>query len=432
MPRFFGKKGPRGGSRAGAKARPKRKSAPRRKLGAVASYMTAKNVGTVARVGYGLYEQWNAQKTKDKRKAKSAFVSRLNQTDGITTAPAVKIGVPRKISFAEKVSKSQRPPLLFKRNYGFSAECISGRKGWFSMEVNVMNDNDLQKDITTYKSQQFSDTTSIDAQITQQAPTDNARFYVDYHSEKIQMMNSSSNSITGKVHLIAHRRDNDNSFSSVGIPITPINLMMYYASATTNSNLSVSAGGAGNTESTVGNGWLFSATAGNTNYGGVFNMPGSSINTSGFTASTDPELSLSSNIIKDRMGFWFRKVSTSDFSLKPGQQFNASYIFNDLPKIFREEQVEYVHLAGVSYSIVVEFKAGVVGSSVAISGNNIISTGDAQLSVIRESKRIVGVENYLRPKMLLQTPPLASIAIEAQVIINADTGVGLIGTIVDA
>jgi len=385
----------------------------------------------------GLATAYVAKKVYDRRtkaykvakgKAKRAFDTRLSQTDGITTVKPVLIGKPRKISFQEKVAKSLRPPIMFKRNYGFSAECISGRKGWFSMEINSMNDNDLQKDITTYKANQWTDTATGDFSPAAQAPTDNARFYVDYHSEKIQMVNSSSNTVTGKIHLIAHRRDNDNNFSSVNIPITPINLMMYYTTATTNSNFVAGLGA----ENTVTNGWAFSNAVGVSNYGGVYNMPGSSINASGYTAATDPELSLRNHIIKDRMDFWFKDVGTSDFSLKPGQQFNCSYLFNDLPIIFREEQVEYVHLAGTSYSLIVEFKAGIVGDSTVSTGNNVITTGDGQLSVIRESTRILGVETYLRPKMLLQTAPLVNLAIEKQVIINADTGVALSGGIIDA
>jgi len=73
-----------------------------------------------------------------------------------------------------------------------------------------------------------------------------------------------------------------------------------------------------------------------------------------------------------------------------------------------------------------------VGSAVATTGNNIISTGTGQLSVIRESQRVLGLKNYLRPKITLQTAPLATIATADQVIINADTGVQLSGAQVDA
>jgi len=294
------------------------------------------------------------------------------------------------------------------------------------MEINRMSNNDLNDDITTYRQQMFTDTATSDLLIGTSSAHDNSRFYIDYHSEKIQLMNSSSNSVIGKIHLVAHRRDNDNVFAATTTPITPINMMAYYS---TNSLPALTAGSGA--ESTVGNGWAFNTTAGTTNYAGVYNMPGSSINSSGNTLATDPELNLFSPHIKDKMAFWFRIVNSKDFSLKPGQQFNTSYIFNDLPKIFREEQQEYVHLSGVSYSLVVEFKSGMVGSAVATTGNNVISTGDAQISVIRENKRIIGQENTLRSKTVLQTAPLASIAIESQVIINADTGIALTGTIVD-
>jgi len=362
------------------------------------------------------------------RKARSNFKSRVSQSDNITTAKAIVIGKPRTVSFQEKISRAIREPLLFKRNYAFSAECVSGRKGWFSMEINRMTSVDLQNDITAYKGEYFTNTGNPEGQVPLNASTDSARFYVDYHSEKFQMVNNSSNSIIGKIHLFAHKRDNSNSYSTDNVPVSPINLMMYYSTSTTNTAIVPGAGA----EGAAGNGWAFGTAAGNTNYTGNFHMPGSSINSGGFTASTDPELSPMSYNIADRMGYWFRKVSTSEFSLKPGQQFNSSILFHDLPKIFREEQIQYVHLAGISYCVCVEFRGGIVGSSEAVAGNNVISTGDCQLSVIRESKRIIGVENTLKTKVFLQTAPLATIAIANQVIINSDTGIGLSGAVIDA
>jgi len=417
MPRFF-KKGKKSAPKKAYRA-PRR--APRRRLqptlGAIAATAT---VAAVKRV----YKR----KQIANKKATNAFKNRVTQSENILTAPAVSIGKPRTISFQEKVSRAVRPPLLFKRNFAFSAECVSGRKGWFSMEINRMTSVDLQPDITTYKAEYFTNTFTPDTQVNANSSTDSARFYVDYHSEKIQMVNSSSNSITGKVHLFAHKRDNSNSYGPDAVPISPINLMMLYSTSTTNSSSTPGAGA----EGVAGNGWAFGTSPGNTNVTGNYNMPGSSINSGGFTASTDPELSPSSANVADRMGYWFRKVSTTDFSLKPGQQFNSTFLFNDLPKIFREEQLSYVHLAGISYTAVVEFKGGIVGDSTAVTGNNIISTGDCQLSVIRESKRIIGCENTLKTKIYLQTAPLATIAIANQVIINSDTGVGLSGTVIDA
>ncbi len=229
------------------------------------------------------------------------------------TSKAVVIGKQRPQTFAEKVSAVDRPPLVFKRNYQFSAECASGRKGWFSMNVNQMLADDLQTDITGYKSTMYTDTVTGDATVAGNAFSDNARFYIDSHKEFIRMVNSPSNSITGKIHLFVHKRDTDTSYDSA--PINPINLMMYYS---TNSRSLLTAGGGG--EDVVGRGFAFNTTAGVTNYSGAYNMPGSSINAAGVCASTDPTLSPMSPQIRDRVGFWFRKISTSEYSLKPGQQ----------------------------------------------------------------------------------------------------------------
>jgi len=385
-------------------------------------------VAKAVKKGYDKRKKAYATKVELKAKqARGTRMSRIQESDNITTLTPVRIGTPRTISFQEKVSRTIREPLIFKRNYGFSAESVSGRKGWFAMEVNRMTNVDLQLDITNYKGEYFTSTVTQDTNVPGVAPTDNARFYVDYHSEKIQMVNSSSNGLTGKIHLYSHKRDNENAYSTDLVPVSPINLMMYYSTASTNTSALPGAG----LEGVAGNGWAFNAVAGNVNYLGNYNMPGSSINASGFTASTDPELNPHFATVKDRMDYWFTKVSTKEFSLKPGQQINSSFIFNDLPKIFREEQIQYVNLAGITYHIVVEFKAGIVGDNTSVSGDGKVSIGNSQLSVIRESKRIIGLETTLKAKVYLQTAPLDTIALANQVVINQDTGVAQVGTVQD-
>jgi len=354
-------------------------------------------------------------------RARYATAQNLQVSDNITTAKPVEIGKQRTIGFAEKVARVERPPLIFKRQFAFSAECVSGRKGWFSMEINSFNNNDVLTDITSYKTQYTTDTNVSNSQVLGNSVQDFSQFYIDNLREKIQMINSSSNSITGKIHLFAHKRDNDNTYQGA-TPITPINMMLL--SSTNALPLNVVG-----QETTIGNGWAFGITAGNTNYNGVYNMPGSSINSNGFTASTDLLLSPSSPHVKERFDFWFKKVSSSSFNLKPGQQFNSSYVFNDLPVIHRD-QVEFVHVAGTSYSLVVEFQAGIVGDSTALS--SAISTGTGQLSVIREYTRMLGLKNPNKSKIVMVTAPLVTIADATQQIINADTGVLDIGVDTDA
>lgn len=405
MPRFYKKKVARAPKRA---YKPR---APRRRLGvgttAVALYPSAVKV---ARAGYSVYKGYKkAQYAKRRQQVDTTLLA----SDNITTMKATIIGKPRKPTFDEKVSRVERPPILFKRNYQFSAEVSSGRKGWFSFEFNINNTNDLGTDLTTYKTNQYTDNAS---DVTIGATTNNgdsAKFYVDYLSEKIQFMNSGTASLIGKVHLFCHKRDNDNNYSNA--PITPINLMMFY------STMRVTNGVANpNLENTVGNGWKFDTTTAQLNYTSIYNMPGSSINTSGVTALTDLTLSPSSPHIAESLGFWFRKVDTFPFNLKPGQQFNKSYIFNDLADIMRE-QLDLPHLAGISYSCVVEFQGQMGGSGVVTSGDGVISTVPAQLSIMRESKRIIGIKNKLKSKVLLQTAPPSVISSGAERVINADT-----------
>jgi len=406
----------------------KKKVKGRRRLQPAASTVAAAlGAGKVIKRAYNNYK---ARQTKAANAralaARTNFRNRLEGSDNITTAKAVIIGTQRPIGFQEKVSRTIRPPLLFKRNYGFSAESTSGRKAMFSMDINTVNNTDLQVDLTTYKNSFYTDTTFASGVQQANSAGDGTRFYVDKHTEKIQMVNSSTNSLTGKIHLIAHRRDVAGSYD--GALLNPVNMLMYYSTVTPASQVADIGG-----SQTVGNGWVF--TNGGTatvNYNASHQMPGSSLNSAGACAFMDPMLSFSSSHVKQGWNYWFRKVSTSDFSLKPGQQFNSSFIFNDLPVFTREEQISYTHLAGISYSVVVEFQSGIVGDATVTTGDNVVSIGTAQLSVIRESTRMLGVKNTLRSKILLQTAPLATIAINQQVIINSDSGDAQVSQFVDA
>jgi len=395
------------------------KKAPRRRLQPAVAVLGAGLA--LAKKGYTKYSAYKARKTKAQNvRARFSLQTRLAQSDNIITAKPVIIGKAHKPSFQEKVASTIRPPLTFKRNYQFSAECGSGRKGFFAMNINTMDSNDLLTDITTYKSALTTDTATGDGQIAGNGLNDNAQFYVESHREVIKMVNSSSNTVIGKIHLFQHKRDTDSAYDGAGI--NPINLMMYYCANSTSSNVTPVGGTTG---------FAFTNTAGSsTGYQTVFNMPGSSLNVSQTQcASTDTTLTPMSNFIADRMSFWFKKLSTIDFNLKPGQQVNSSYILNlDNNKIHRELQ-KFVHLAKISYSLVVEFQAGIVGDSTVA---NSVSTGTGQLSVIRENQRILGLENKLRRKIMLQTAQLTDIANANQQIINSDTGVIDTGVDLDA
>jgi len=246
----------------------KAKGQGRRRLQPVAAAAAALGAGRVIKRAYNSYQ---ARKTRAKNSASRAFVSRLTQSDNIMTAKAVVIGRQRPISFQEKVSRSVRPPLLFKRNFAFSAECVSGRKAMFSLDMNVMTNNDLQLDILNYKQSMHTDTATANVTISSSTAGDLARFYVDKLTEKIQMVNSSSNSITGKIHLFAYKRDSGTTYDTSGVIFDPINMLMYYS---TQEHSTVASGlGA---EQSIGKCWTFQNGGGNNGitWAGQHNTPG--------------------------------------------------------------------------------------------------------------------------------------------------------------
>ena len=397
------------------KSKPKRTSIRRRLQPSIGGAI----IGAAVAGGKRMYNRRVNAKNYAQRQAKSSLINNLQNTDNIVKAKAVVIGTPKKDSFQEKISKAIRAPLLFKRQFGFNAESsVSGRKAMFSMGINLMNSGDLQQDISTYKNSYTTDTAAIDDQISPNAESDGAYYYVESHREKIRMINSSTLPLTGKVYLFAHKRDTGNTYGNSGAIIDPVNMLMYYSAS---APIPVVADVGGGT--IVGRGFEFNNTAPDvTNYAVSHASPGASSNSSGVCAIMDPSLSFTSQHVKDGINFWFRKVSSQDLSLKPGQEINLSYVFNDLPNVNREEQAQYVHIAGVTYHVVVEFQGGVVGDSTPTTGDGIVTIGCTQLSVYRESTRRIGLKNTLRSKILLQSIPIANVSAATQVTINPDSG----------
>lgn len=410
---FKGKKSGRRPRKSGAQGR--------RKL--VKTYVPFQPVRNVAR---GVYhgarraKQWaTGRRAMTPYLAKQNFNNRLS-ADNVVNAPAFKIGKPKKLTFAEKVSRLTNPPVIHKRQYAFSAECDSGRKGWFGIPINKLNSSgsgttgDLYDDIMNNWQRLTTDTGTQDPTINNGAQY-NGAYYIDYLSERLRMVNSSSNSVKGKLTLYAYKRDCDSTFTNVNVPMTPINLMMQGSVG----NLTVYGAGQ---EATVGNGWNFNTTTPGYDYDANYDMPGSVLNSGGATAQTDPELTIMSSHIKHFTGYYFRQVNQISFSLKPGQQIEHYSIFNDLPCIQRASQ-DMTYLRGVSFYLVVEFEAGIVGDATVTTGNNVISTGSGQLSCIVEEKRIISHKGRKGYKVVMPTNPLAGIALAAQYTINPDTGV---------
>lgn len=428
MPRKFGRKP------LGRKPRKvsKASSGGRRLTKTFKPFQPVRNVGRGIARGYRKAKVWaTGRRPITKALAQRNFNQRLLSSDNIITAPAFKIGIPRKVSFEEKVSKITHPPVIYKRQYAWSAEGISGRKTMFQIPINCLlpgvSGGTLYDDVMTNASARMSTNTStVDPTIifnndhrTQQS------YYVDYYSGKLKMSNSSSNSLTGKISLVGYKRDCKASFTNTTTPCTPVNMLAF--SQTANANTNYVSG----TEATVGNGLMFNDTTQSSDYDANYMMPGSSINFNGVCLAVDPDLHLLSPQIKDFTGYYFNILSQYKFSLKPGQQFNISTIINDLPTIKRQG-IDMTYLRGVSNFLVIEFEGQIVGDATVTTGDNVITTGSSQLSCIYEEKRIVGVHGKLRSQIYMGTAPLAVLSKSVQYTINADTGVADTGVDDDA
>lgn len=350
--------------------------------------------------------------------------------DNISTLPAFKCGRKKPITFSEKVERLANPPVIYKRNYQFSVECDSGKKAYFGYPINDLNSSysgtavGMYEDLINQASRLTTDTGTQDPTISTGGQINN-RFYVDYYSNKLQMVNSSSNAVNGKVTLYKYNRDTDIYFTNVTTPMTPINLMGLFS---TNNLVSLNSG----QEGTVGNGWKFDGSTTKSNYNANYTLPGSVLNSGGVCLHTDMDLQPMSRHIKNHMSHFFTTVASNSFTLKPGQQINQHTIMNDLPDIQRYA-MDMTYIRGTSYYLVVEFSGGIVGDGTVSSGDGVISTGSVQLSCIMEEKRIVGLRGRNSGgKVVLITSPLTTIAKGAQYTINPDTGVADIGQDEDA
>lgn len=374
----------------------------------------------VAKQGYNKYQQYKMGVRKAQRaiynKSKATAQARIEASDNITTLKAFSIGRPKKLSFSEKVDRINNPPLIYKRQYSWSAECSSGRKGWFQIPINHLDPNyisgSLYDDTINAYNRGTTNTTAVDPTILGPGQVTNQRTYVEYLSQYLRMVNSGTNALTGTINLVGYCRDADFNFANQSVSTTPINMMML----TSTNNLTVNNP---SNEATVGNGWAFDAATSGVNYTANYVMPGSSVNVGGATCQTDPQLSLFSTHIKPVMSHYFKLIEKTNFSLKPGQQVNQFLKINDSP-IIKRETLDYCYLKGISFFLVIEFEAGIVGSNVA---NNLISTGSGQLSCIMEEKRLIGIAGRLKSKIVMPTAPLAGIALANQVVINPDTGI---------
>lgn len=356
-------------------------------------------------------------------KTKQRTAARIENSDNIITVPAFKHGVAKKLSFTEKVQRISNPPVIFKRNYQWSAECNSGRKGFFGIEINDLRSSKaggggLYEDIMTSAIRRLSTDTSTQdpTVIANSVFSTQQKCYVDYYSSKLNIVNSGSNSVVGKIRLYSYRRDCEALFTNVSVPMTPINLAMF--ASQNGGNVTIDGG----SEGTLGN-YGFDALTSGVNYTSNYVMPGSAQNAGGATMNADLAFDLMGNQLKDFVGYFFKLEKTQKFSLKPGQQINHSTIFNDMPIIHRQA-VDQTYIRGTSYFMVIEFNAGIVGDSTA---NNVISTGSGQLSCMLVEKRVLGLVSKNKSKLVMPTTAPAGIAIASQQTINPDTGVIDIG-----
>jgi len=403
------------GKKSGSRPRQSGATAGRRRLMPTTAIAAA---GAI--VGKRVYNTWKARQARAARMyARRSIVNtqlRLEQSDNITNLSAFKVGKQRKLSFNEKVQRIAHPPIVFKRNYAWSAEVDSGRKAYFSVPINVYGSGSpLFADVITNFNRFTTNTNAVDPSIETTTSFNIATqqdYYVDYYSQLLQMVNSGSNSLHGSVELFVAKRDADSAITNTNLPCDPINLMMYGSAANLTKLL-------GSNEQTLGQGYNFDAVTAGIDYDALYSMPGSTYNPGGVCAQVDPALEVFSAHNKKFVGYYISKVGERKFSLKPGQQVNMRTILNELPTIYRPDQ-EYTFLKGITYHIVVSFRAGIVGDSTLA---NVISTGSGQLSCIMEEKRIVGLRTAKKTLIVMGTPALTQITKANQQIINPDTGV---------
>jgi len=331
----------------------------------------------------------------------------------IRSGPGLRIGKHLRETPRMKISAIMNPPTRFDSKWTFQAECQSGRVSAFSIPVMTQT---LQ---TPMFSQIWSNLTSDVAGAynpSMAAPgSTNAIQYKtlikDYRST-LKFYNSSTN--TARCRLVWYKpaRDMDSVYDLYGAnSFDPINMLMI---ASNNSN-AISP-----PYSLVDSGIQFTSTDYNANY----NHAGSNLtgptttqsNTNNVVAFLDPSLVPGSPQVRSQFSHFWTTLKSEDFTLEPGNQYNTSLTMRNriIQKGYEESEIMYRRdstVIGVVY---------VLGQIVFadIVGNNTISTGSTQISVIREDTCSVRPLITKRIVRMNLTSPFIRLSTADQAIIN--------------
>ena len=341
-------------------------------------------------------------------------------------------------SFRESVLNALYPPVSFNSKWNFQMDCHSGRVSAISIPI-------LTRPLRQPMIAQLNNALTTDNGSTFPDPTINTgvlghlsnRVVIKNYVSNLRFYNSSEQVARCRLVWYKPRVDIQEflNLNAVGdIPPDPINLTMYASTLMTPPTVglavpAVAGDGLTFTSSNTpaGTGWYI-------NYNHAGNAVVYSATASTFLASTntvgnnainnvaqlDPTLTPSSGQVRMFTSQYYNVLKTENFTIAPGNQFNTKLSIKnraimgstlvDLENFYYKDST----VIGVLY---------VMGQMVFTESdsNNTISTGSAQISVLREDNCTMGLIRKKAKFRLNLTNPYVNMGIAEQSIINVQT-----------
>lgn len=303
----------------------------------------------------------------------------------IKTSPGLVLGQKKKLSLSQKMERIDNPPIKFDSKWTFQMDCTSGRV--CAAQIPVMTRVFINQMYPQLYNDAVTDTLTLPPTL---APftannippsVNNAQYQalIEDSRTRLKFYNSSTNTMRCRLVWYKPNNDFDGSYMSYGSnTYDPLNMLMIAANnaqalypvvpyTATGGNIFTSAQYTANFDH-AGSPLTGTLTTGN--------------NVTSTVATLDPSLVPGSVEVRRQFSKFWKTLKSQDFTLEPGHQFNTSLTLRNkiLRNGFDDYDVYYrkdCSIVGVVY---------VMGQIVFASGvaDNTITTGDSQLSVMRE------------------------------------------------
>jgi len=338
----------------------------------------------------------------------------------IKKSGGVRIGKPRRSTFREKVMSVSYPPVNFNSKWTFQMDCGGGIVT--AASVPILTKELLDPIVAQVYGNLVSDNGAVTSLPTMGANdnVDSQQYSIMIHQyrSQLQMYNSSTNTLRGRIVWYKPVKDLDGQYESFG-PHThsPINTLMLASNQAQTDNQPLNTGGT-----------LFDTVTATANYQanyhhagwpltGANTTAGQNINT---VAHLDPALVPGSPQVKRFFNAFWRTLKSEEFVLEPGNQFNTSVTMMGKMVSNLYDDADMIHRKACTVIGVIYIIGQMVFSELSTDGT--ISTGSSQLSVMRQDTCKVQPRFLKKESRFNLSNPYLAISQANQAKINDESG----------